>query len=783
MSSVLSENLKGRLRDIIDEYTAGGADRKIGGLVFSAFRTDGEPIFEHSSGNRGIFSDDPMTLDTIFWVASFTKLGTSVACMQLVEQGLLRLDDADQVESICPELRDVKVLTQTSEGKLQLVEKVRKITLRMLLTHTAGFGYAFEDDKLAEFGRPVGADDFSGESVQRINRPLVNQPGERFQYGISMDWVGVIIERVTGRTLDEYFKKEIFQPLGMNSVTFHPSEEAKSNLAYMHRRVADETLSHTDHLYRRPLLAHEEGEKIPCAAGHGCYGKPTEFARLISLLLNDGIDNKTGARLLKPETVQAMFTDQIADKPRYSNVCVPVAKPEVANATPLTPMPDDHTEGWGMSFSINHFPEDTGRAAGSGSWEGLANLFWFADRKNNIGTIIASQILPYGAIRRLPLNLCSLPSDTVQFSAKLDRVGKPTDILHLGVNSFRKIISQLEPMATTNEERDAQFKALIDILHSVPHNVFDPFDITRAQYQSAGVEIGVDILIPKRASTKVRPVIITGSSLFPAWFSKWILDFAEEHDAIIISPNYRLLPEVKGRDIMEDMANFWSWVQSGGPVRHLASVGRSNVDMNLSHTLLVGESAGGYLALQSVFSGFTRPQAIIALYPMVDMQSAHYTKPFQKSIVGVSNYPNEAVDDFLQATSGSSAITEADPPTRLDSAIAVVQNGRFLELLGQEPELFVFERIKSGLLPPREVGRTLLPPLFLLHGEHDTAVPAEGTRKLVDLLHKVDPQTRLHVAIQPGDHGFDFTARTGDVWLREGLDFVTGPWLNGKSRI
>ncbi|KAJ3532420.1 hypothetical protein NM208_g8446 [Fusarium decemcellulare] len=338
-------------------------------------------------------------------------------------------------------------------------------------------------------------------------------------------------------------------------------------------------------------------------------------------------------------------------------------------------------------------------------------------------------------------------------------------------------------MATTKEERDAQFKALIDILHSVPHNVFDPFDITRAQYQSAGVEIGVDILIPKRASTKVRPVIITGSSLFPAWFSKWILDFAEEHDAIIISPNYRLLPEVKGRDIMEDMANFWSWVQSGGPVRHLASVGRSNVGMNLSHTLLVGESAGGYLALQSVLSGFTLPQAIIALYPMVDMQSDHYTKPFQKPIVGVSNYPNKAVNDFLQATSGSSAVTEADPPTRLDSAIAVVQNGRFLELLGQEPELFVLERIKSGLLPPREAGKTLLPPLFLLHGEQDTAVPAEGTRKLADLLWKVDPQAKLHVAIQPGDHGFDFTATTRDAWLREGLDFVTGPWLNGKSHI
>lgn len=103
-----------------------------------------------------------------------------------------------------------------------------------------------------------------------------------------------------------------------------------------------------------------------------------------------------------------MFTDQIPDKPRFSNVSVPVAKPELANPTPLTPMPDDHTEGWGLSFSINHFPESTGRAAGSASWEGLANLFWFADRKNNVGGIIASQILPYGgkSIKRIEEVLC-----------------------------------------------------------------------------------------------------------------------------------------------------------------------------------------------------------------------------------------------------------------------------------------------------------------------------------------------------------------------------------------
>ncbi|KAH7121538.1 beta-lactamase/transpeptidase-like protein [Dactylonectria macrodidyma] len=420
MSSTLSPSLQAKLCDIIAEYTTGDSDRKIAGLVFSAFRNDGQPVFQHAAGTRGIASEEPMSLDTIFWVASFTKLATSVACMQLVEQGLLQLDDADQVESICPELRDVKVLTRTAEGKFELVDKIRRITLRMLLNHTAGFGYAFEDEKLAEYGRPAGADDFSGEAVHRINRPLVNQPSEVFQYGISMDWVGLIIERFSGKSLDEYFKEKIFQPLGMQSVTFHPSEEAKSHLAYMNRRSADGKLKHTDHLYREPLLA-RGGEKIPCAGGHGCFGKPTEFTRLISMLLNHGLDAPTGMRFLKPSTVKEMFKDQIADKPRYSNVCVPVAKPEWANPTPLFPMPDDHTEGWGLSFSISHFPSNTGRAAGTGSWEGLANLFWFVDRTNNIGCIIGSQILPYGD---RPVLECLDRIETEIYKALREETGK-----------------------------------------------------------------------------------------------------------------------------------------------------------------------------------------------------------------------------------------------------------------------------------------------------------------------------------------------------------------------
>lgn len=135
MAQVLSDAHKAHLRDLVDEYTAGD-NRKIPGVVYCAFGRDGQPIFQHCSGTTGISTRKPMTHDTIFWLASFTKILTSLSCMQLVEQGKLGLDNAAQLEEICPELRDVKVLTRDSEGQFQLVEKKRSITLRMLLNHT-----------------------------------------------------------------------------------------------------------------------------------------------------------------------------------------------------------------------------------------------------------------------------------------------------------------------------------------------------------------------------------------------------------------------------------------------------------------------------------------------------------------------------------------------------------------------------------------------------------------------------------------------------------------------
>lgn len=172
------------------------------------------------------------------------------------------------------------------------------------------------------------------------------------------------------------------------------------------------------------------------------------------------------------------------------------------------------------------------------------------------------------------------------------------------------------------------------------------------------------------------------------------------------------------------------------------------------------------------------------LYPMLDMRSDHYTKHFEKPICGVPNFPDQLVEDFITSKLDASSITEADPPARLDLALATVQNGRFLEFIGDEAELFPLERIKNKELSSRPVGENILPPFYILHGKNDTAVPLEGTLKLLEYLREVDRNAKMHVAIRPGDHGFDAAADIREDWMKAGLDFIAQEWIVvNKSRI
>lgn len=270
----LSSETVTKLRDAVEAATY---DHRTGlpGTAIVIVDRSGTEIFAHAAGRRGAASHDPMTLDSVFWIASCTKAVTGIACMQLVERGVLRLDDAAQIEDeLCPELKSLKVLRR--DGTME--EKKVGITLRMLLTHTAGFGYSFFSERLRDWGFPAGVDEFNGR-VEEMLTPLLFQPGEGWEYGVGIDWAGIALERATGKKLGEYMMENIFDPLGIKDMAFVPTPEMKANLAYMHYRGPDGVIQPRDHLMRMPLAVSSEEEKSRLfhSGGGGLFAKPQEY--------------------------------------------------------------------------------------------------------------------------------------------------------------------------------------------------------------------------------------------------------------------------------------------------------------------------------------------------------------------------------------------------------------------------------------------------------------------------------------------------------------------------
>ncbi|KAL4971589.1 beta-lactamase/transpeptidase-like protein [Aspergillus desertorum] len=381
------------LRAIVDTACA-DSKTTIPGATVVIVNKNGEELFAHSAGKRGADSPEPMTLDTIFWIASCTKMLVGLACMQLVEKSVLNLDDKEQIESLCPELRDLKVL----KGDGTLEEKKNAITLRMLLTHTAGFGYTFFNDRLREWSYPAGVDEFSGR-IEDVKTPLLFQPGEGWEYGVGIDWAGIALERATGLALNEYLERHILQPLGIKDMSMIPNEDMRGRLAYMNHRENDGTLRARDHLLRAPLVVdltdEAEVKRIFNSGGAGMFAKPQEYCKILSVLLNNGACPKTGTRLLLPSTVETMFSNQIPHMPNYSRQPIPASKPELTNPiAELYPVPENPPQGWGLTFMLSNGGA-TGRSTTTAHWAGLSNLWWWADREKGVAGFVCSQILPF----------------------------------------------------------------------------------------------------------------------------------------------------------------------------------------------------------------------------------------------------------------------------------------------------------------------------------------------------------------------------------------------------
>jgi methyl acetate hydrolase len=351
---------------------------EVPGVVALAADRDGT-LYQGAFGVRGLADPTPMSLDTLFWIASMTKAITSVAAMQLVEEGRLELDSP--LGHLCPHLAAPQVLEGfDAAGQPRLRPAKRPVTLRHLLTHTAGFSYNMWNADVGRYMQVMDMPIARSGKLAALNMPLVFDPGERWEYGINTDWVGRVIEAASGKPLPEVFAERIFGPLGMVDTGFIPGPSQRACRAGVHQRGADGRLQPIDW----PLP--ENPEFFGGGGGLLCTGP--DYLRFTRMLLRDG--ELDGARVLRPETVEEMARNQIGALEMQP---MPGIVPTLSND--FFPFPDI-PKNWGLGFMRNTADVPGGRAAGSLAWAGLGNCYFWIDRSRDLAGVLMTQILPFG---------------------------------------------------------------------------------------------------------------------------------------------------------------------------------------------------------------------------------------------------------------------------------------------------------------------------------------------------------------------------------------------------
>ena len=354
--------------------------------VVAVAATDKEVIYEGAFGRRDRTKDAMMTADTVFWIASMTKAVTSTAAMQLVEQGKLQLDEP--IGTILPELASPQVLEGFDEaGAPKLRPAKRPITLRQLLTHTAGFCYNLWNADMGRYMEHTGIPNITTCQNKALTTPLVADPGERWEYGINIDFVGKVVEAVSGKRLDTYLREHIFAPLGMKDTGFKLTADQRSRLAAMHARQPDGSL--------QPIEFEISQEPEFHMGGGGLYGTGPDYIAFLRMFLNGG--TLDGNQVLKPETVQLMAQNHIGD---LEVGAMRTAAPELSNNVEVYP---GMTKKWGLSFLINTERTAEGRSPGSLAWAGLGNTYFWVDLTRKVGGVILMQILPFADEKALRL--------------------------------------------------------------------------------------------------------------------------------------------------------------------------------------------------------------------------------------------------------------------------------------------------------------------------------------------------------------------------------------------
>src|SRR3989441_8408274 len=362
----------------IDKLFSQAVESKAMPGIVAVAATDKGTVYEGAFGKRALGEDAPMTLDTVVWIASMTKAITATAAMQLVERGKLSLDRP--ASEVVAALTAAKVLDGfDAAGKPRLRPPKRPITLKHLLTHTSGFAYEIWRPEIAQYQTVTGTPGITTCTNAALTTPLLFDPGDRWEYGISIDWIGKMVETVSGQKLDRYFQDNIFGPLGMKDTSFKLSPSQRARLASVHQRDDKGALAPIE--FGLP----EDPEFL--MGGGGLNGTAPDYLAFTQMILHGGRFN--GAQILKAETVAQMAQNHIGP---LEIGAMKSAIPGLSNDVELFP---GMSKKWGLSFLINTAEAPTGRSAGSLAWAGLANTYFWIDPTKRVCGVFLSQVLPF----------------------------------------------------------------------------------------------------------------------------------------------------------------------------------------------------------------------------------------------------------------------------------------------------------------------------------------------------------------------------------------------------
>jgi len=363
-------------RNGVDEVLHSAVERGDVPLVVAMAADRDGVIYEGAAGERSPGSGEAVTPDTMFRIASMTKMVATVAALQQVERGNLDLDEP--IETYVPDFAGLQVLEGFDGDAPRLRAPAGRATVRHLVTHTSGQTYWFWNDDMVRWHEATGTPNVISGSMEIFKAPLVADPGTRFEYGINTDWLGRVVEAASGQSLRDYVDEHIAGPLGMTSTTFLANEEQRANLVPIHVRGEDGEWAATDvDLSQDPEW---------WAGGHGLYSTPRDYLRFQRMLLGGG--TLDGVKILERSTVEDAFRNQIGelDFPETIKTADPASSADF-NGGP--------GHKWGLGLLLNTEQQPGMRAAGSGAWAGLFNTHFWVDPASGITGAVYAQSLPF----------------------------------------------------------------------------------------------------------------------------------------------------------------------------------------------------------------------------------------------------------------------------------------------------------------------------------------------------------------------------------------------------